>query len=159
MANNLDQCIADANAQGISYGKLMADRQDATVQEGESNVATLAKPVAVLTCAHCGKEFPVYDKRKRRYCSDACAQQANVQRTKERAAAQATESGDSAEPEQPAKGLFCWTCKSYFKPTREAHYVATDGTALFDAFDCPVCGCQISCGERMPRVSEEADHA
>lgn len=60
------------------------------------------------------------------------------------------------------KKLKCKICECEFVPEKKEHYVArTDGktgvvavfqsndeTGLFDAFDCPQCGCQVIAQER-----------
>lgn len=60
------------------------------------------------------------------------------------------------------KKLKCKICDCEFVPEKKEHYVArTDGktgvvsmfqsndeTGLFDAFDCPQCGCQVIAQER-----------
>lgn len=60
------------------------------------------------------------------------------------------------------KKLKCKICECEFVPEKKEHYVArTDGktgvvsmfqsndeTNLFDAFDCPQCGCQVIAQER-----------
>ncbi len=60
------------------------------------------------------------------------------------------------------KKLKCKVCEFEFVPEKKEHYVArTDGktgvvavfqsndeTGLFDAFDCPQCGCQVIAQER-----------
>ena len=60
------------------------------------------------------------------------------------------------------KKLKCKICECEFVPEKKAHYIArTDGktgavsmfqsndeTGLFDAFDCPQCGCQVIAQER-----------
>lgn len=62
----------------------------------------------------------------------------------------------------------CKCCNKEFEPKRELHYISRDvaktGLAalggedevkLFDAFDCPNCGCQNIFGERRRAVFEE----
>lgn len=55
--------------------------------------------------------------------------------------------------------LECKCCKEKFNAKAEKHYIARDNDVcgivlnreeptLYDAFDCPKCGCQIIIGER-----------
>lgn len=64
--------------------------------------------------------------------------------------------------------LKCNVCGEEFNPTLERHYIVRDCETyglilgpkeepiLYDAFDCPKCGCQIIIGERKrPRIIKE----
>ena len=86
MANNLDACIAEADERGISYGKLMVDREPQQTAAEKPEKPEKNAPLKILTCGYCGKEFPIYDKRKHVYCSEECRQAAQVQRAKEKKA-------------------------------------------------------------------------
>lgn len=76
------------------------------------------------------------------------------------------------------KKLKCKICECEFVPEKKEHYVArTDGktgvvsmfqsndeTGLFDAFDCPQCGCQVIAQERkrafiVSHVDDDADES
>ena len=62
----------------------------------------------------------------------------------------------------------CNACGLNFEATKEGHYIAREkgskgfsnlsGTEepIFDAFDCPRCGCQIIVQERKRHIKEEA---
>lgn len=62
----------------------------------------------------------------------------------------------------------CKVCEHVFELTKERHYIAREKTELFliasnkmeptlyDAFDCPNCGCQYIAKERK-RVHERTD--
>ena len=64
--------------------------------------------------------------------------------------------------------ITCKVCGHVFEPTKERHYIAREKTELFliasnkmeptlyDAFDCPTCGCQYIAKERK-RLSESGD--
>lgn len=53
------------------------------------------------------------------------------------------------------KKLKCNVCGLNFTPLNdEHHYVAQCGNVLYDAYDCPQCGCQIHAQQRYPRVKE-----
>ena len=86
MANNLDACVAEADERGISYGKLMVDREPQQTAAEKSEKPERSAPLKILTCGYCGKEFPIYDKRNHVYCSEECRQAAQVQRAKEKKA-------------------------------------------------------------------------
>ena len=86
MANNLDACVAEADERGISYGKLMVDREPQQTAAEKSEKPERSAPLKILTCGYCGKEFPVYDKRNHVYCSEECRQAAQMQRAKEKKA-------------------------------------------------------------------------
>ncbi len=54
----------------------------------------------------------------------------------------------------------CKVCKTWFIPDKEQRYTVkendglsslTKGVRTFDAFDCPVCGCQCLAGIRLDR--------
>ena len=76
------------------------------------------------------------------------------------------------------KKLKCKICECEFVPEKKEHYVArTDGktgvvsmfqsndeTGLFDAFDCPQCGCQVIAQERkrvyiISHADDDADES
>ena len=86
MANNLDACVAEADEKGISYGKLMIGREPTQTAAEKPEKPEKNAPLKILTCGYCGKEFPIYDKRKHVYCSEECRQAAQVQRAKEKKA-------------------------------------------------------------------------
>lgn len=60
--------------------------------------------------------------------------------------------------------LACKGCGHKFEVTAKEHYIARDDTpggliappemTLYDAFDCPVCGCQIIVQERKRAFQE-----
>ena len=72
----LNEDIAEARAQGISYGHLMAEKTPRATQKAER------EPLAILTCENCGKRFPVYDRRMRKYCSHECLYEYHRERIK-----------------------------------------------------------------------------
>ena len=64
--------------------------------------------------------------------------------------------------------LKCKICGKEFEANKDRHYVArdkstkglvnlisSDGVTLYDAFDCPSCGCQIIAQERKKTLIEE----
>lgn len=78
------------------------------------------------------------------------------------------------------KMIVCPACGNEFAPYSEYHYIARDGReigalaafksavepTLYDAFDCPACGCQYIAGERkyincveemLPEIAAEGD--
>lgn len=44
----------------------------------------------------------------------------------------------------------CTVCNYKFSPTSAKHQIVGSGNELFDAYDCPMCGCQIIAKERKP---------
>lgn len=46
------------------------------------------------------------------------------------------------------KKITCKVCEYMFDAVRSGHYIVIDGGKLYDAFDCPVCGCQVIVNER-----------
>jgi DNA-directed RNA polymerase subunit RPC12/RpoP len=62
----------------------------------------------------------------------------------------------------------CNACGLNFAATKEGHYIAREKegkgfsslsgmeATIFDAFDCPRCGCQIIVQERKRQIKEEA---
>ena len=97
MANNLDQNIADAAAAGMSYGKYMATKPVTETKKEEER-----KPLKTLVCAYCGKEFPVYDNRKKKYCSEECRSLAMQEKAKERKKEQENQVTDGKQDEKTA---------------------------------------------------------
>lgn len=78
------------------------------------------------------------------------------------------------------KMIVCAVCGNEFAPYNEHHYIARDGReigalaafksvtepTLYDAYDCPACGCQYIAGERkyidsavemLPKIVAEGD--
>lgn len=58
------------------------------------------------------------------------------------------------------KKIKCKVCGARFMPEARQRYtvsaspsgiaVLTTRKTYYDAFDCPQCGCQVTCGERIP---------
>lgn len=59
--------------------------------------------------------------------------------------------------------LECKVCGTKFNAIIERHYLARDNgkTGLYDAFDCPMCGCQVIAKERkreyIPFISTDEE--
>lgn len=65
----LDRLTEESNkalAAGMSYGKWKAMQNPTVVEKPDQ------KAKAVLVCSRCGKKFPVFDNRKRKFCSEKC---------------------------------------------------------------------------------------
>ena len=72
--DKLSQEVSMALAAGMSYGKWKAMQTPTVIEKPKP------KARAMQVCEHCGSEFPVFDNRKRRYCSDMCRVAQNYER-------------------------------------------------------------------------------
>lgn len=65
------------------------------------------------------------------------------------------------------KKIKCKVCGARFMPEARQRYTAAVNKgaleslvsvpSMYDAFDCPQCGCQVTCGERLPQRGRAKD--
>ena len=78
----MDKLARDAVAAcqiDMSYGKYKAMQAQAVAVKPEKVSAKNMKK-----CENCGKEFELNSRRKRKYCGDACREEANQRKSTER---------------------------------------------------------------------------
>ena len=137
MASNLDKHIAEANAAGLSYGKYMTTLQQEEPKpepKAEPQVPEEEKPLCRKVCAHCGKEFPVFDRRSHKYCSDHCAKAANRERTRKK---EKVREEKTAKPVEKAGSIVIDTTLHESVPADSKYRRAALGllAVLFDLLD------------------------